>query len=356
MNKDEFNGEEELARWEKEMGTMIRELDPAPLRAGFQEKLRQKLHTKVKQMCQKHEKKPLWGGWRKMGSFWRGCWRYRLPLSVGVVLLFLVVGALFWGKSQPGFVTQPVLASAIEISALEKDALGVKAESAFLLSSEIPLEEAVIKNNLKIEPEFAYKLQKGAGGREYKIIPHRSLAANKVYKLSFDPEGKERESFSWAFQTKGDFQILRTLPGNETVGVPLDTGIEITFSHENFDEQEIEKYFTISPAVKGRFEKHKKTLVFVPQQLTPETLYTVTLQKGLPLSGSEEVLAEDYGFIFETQVKEKKEVKFRWEMTNLPTEFTTCEEPFFSVLLPTKTNIPPVNIDLYSFTAAALIK
>ena len=50
-----------------------------------------------------------------------------------------------------------------------------------------------------------------------------------------------------------------------------------------------------------------KDLGFVPQQqLQPETLYTVTLRKGLTLLGSKETLAEDYSFSFETKGREEE--------------------------------------------------
>ncbi|HHY06804.1 MAG TPA: hypothetical protein GX532_07520 [Clostridia bacterium] len=142
---------------------------------------------------------------------------------------------------------------------------------------------------------------------------------------------------------------MRTLPAKETVRVPLHTGIEIIFSHENFDVQKTEEYFSISPQVEGRFEKHKKTLVFVPKQLKPETLYTVIVKKGLPLLDSAKTLAEDYCFSFETTKAEEGEKKFSWEMDNRLVEFSTTEEPFFSVYFPTRTKLPSVNIALYCY-------
>ena len=107
------------------------------------------------------------------------------------------------------------------------------------------------------------------GGKQYKIIPQEALKANTVYQLGFDTSGQGRESFSWAFQTKGQFRVLSSLPRRNSTGVPINTGLEIVFSHENFSAEEAAKYFTISPEVKGKFEKHKKTLVFVPETPLP---------------------------------------------------------------------------------------
>ena len=92
-----------------------------------------------------------------------------------------------------------------------------------------------------------------------------------------------------------------------------------------------------------------KTLVFVPKQLKPETLYTVIVKKGLPLLDSAKTLAEDYCFSFETTKAEEGEKKFSWEMDNRLVEFSTTEEPFFSVYFPTRTKLPSVNIALYCY-------
>ncbi|MDD4665870.1 MAG: alpha-2-macroglobulin family protein, partial [Clostridia bacterium] len=98
----------------------------------------------------------------------------------------------------------------------------------------------------------------------------------------------------------------------------------------------------------GRFEKHKKTLVFIPKQLEAETLYTVTLKKGVPLLDSAGTLSADYCFSFET-AKTEKEDKFSWEMDDQLVEFSTSEEPFFSVYFSSRAKIPSVNISLYCY-------
>ena len=353
MNKDEFNWESELTQLEKEISTKFSGLDPAPLRQEFQENLRDSLQNKINEVQrekrqQEKQKNCLVSWWGKIASRLHDLKQHKVQLVASCLVLVFLIGGLFWGLGELSPVVKPALAGEIVISALEEDALGVKAESVFLLSSQNPLDETTVKKNLRIEPAFEYKLQKSAGGKKYKIVPQKALAPDTVYKLSFDPEGKERENFSWAFQTQGDFRVLRTLPGKETVNVPLNTGIEITLSHENFDLKKIKDYFQVTPQVEGRFEKHKKTLVFVPKQLKPETLYTVTLQKGVPLLDSAETLSADYCFSFET-AKTEKEEKFSWEMNDQLVEFSTFEEPFFSVYFPTRAQVPSVNIALYCY-------
>src|SRR5690606_2618067 len=85
----------------------------------------------------------------------------------------------------------------------------------------------------------------------------------------------------------------------EATGVPRSTGIELTFSHDNFSKYA--EYITVEPHVAGRFETYGRTLVYVPEQpLAAGTVYTVTAKAGLPLSDGAQVLAEDYVLRFET--------------------------------------------------------
>ena len=78
---------------------------------------------------------------------------------------------------------------------------------------------------------------------------------------------------------KDTFKVQSVLPDDQTVSVPVNTGIEITFSDRVSD---IDSLFSVSPDVKGRFEKHGKTVVFVPEkELSYKTVYTVTLKAGV---------------------------------------------------------------------------
>ncbi|HHV64886.1 MAG TPA: alpha-2-macroglobulin [Peptococcaceae bacterium] len=251
---------------------------------------------------------------------------------------------------------EPVRASGISIKALDADSLGISPETAFLLSSEEPLPEKTVKEALRTEPQFAYELEKLNGGRQYKIIPKEKLTSNKIYTLAFDPEGKGQENLSWAFQTKSQFKVLRTLPANESTYVPVDTGIEVTFTHENYDFNKIANYFSIQPEVKGRFEQHKKTLVFVPEELKPSTIYTVTLKKGFLLAGSSETLQEDYVFSFETAPAEESKPAFNFDMDTSLTEFSPADVPAFPVYFyyeyakgVNSETIPSLQIDLYRY-------
>ncbi|NBT37108.1 MAG: hypothetical protein EBT21_03155, partial [Actinobacteria bacterium] len=112
--------------------------------------------------------------------------------------------------------------------------------------------------------------------------------------------------YNWAFQVKGDFRVVSTIPGDRASGVPLDTGIEFDFNYENVDADAFQKALTFVPALTGHVESSRRAFVFVPDKLEPATLYTATLSKDLPLKGSDETLGEDETFTFETSPDETR--------------------------------------------------
>jgi len=267
-------------------------------------------------------------------------------LGLGMVLVVLL--GLTWGMDWFGPSTAD--AGEVTITALQHDNTGVDPESAFLLRTGEPVNTKTVKENLKISPEFTYDLEKRAGGREYKITPKEKLAANTVYRLAFDPTGNSREELSWAFQTRGSFRVIGQLPRNEAVEVPVETGIEFILTHEEYDLDTARKYFSISPHAEGRLEKHKKTLVFVPQGLKPETLYTVTLKKGMPLANGKETLADDSVIRFETApLQTGSSEAFSFEVNQSLTEFSTTEAPCFPAYFNARNSLPPLHIDLYRY-------
>ncbi|NLV15689.1 MAG: alpha-2-macroglobulin [Syntrophomonadaceae bacterium] len=265
---------------------------------------------------------------------------------LGVVLALVVVAGVVWGMDWLG----PSTADAGEISiiALQEDETGVDPQSVFLLKTENPVNARMVTDNLKLSPEFTYDLKKGDDGKEYKIIPREELTENTVYRLAFDPTGQEREDLSWAFQTRGKFRVIGQLPQNETSGVPIETGIEFTLSYEDYDLAAAQKYFSISPQVKGKLEKHKKTLVFVPQKLEPKTVYTVTLKKGMPLLNGKEELAQDSVIKFET-ASDQESPAFSFDIDYRLTEFTSSQAPAFAAYYDNNIQAPPLHIDVYRY-------
>ncbi|MGI5858651.1 MAG: alpha-2-macroglobulin family protein, partial [Tepidanaerobacteraceae bacterium] len=236
-----------------------------------------------------------------------------------VVVILLVFGVtIYRGKNTP---TTIVLASEITMEPTKHDSAGTDLDTEFIFSGKSPLDPKLIRENLKVEPAIDFTVKKDKDKQRVLVIPQEPLEPQKIYRFSMGSETDA--SLKWAFQTKGDFKVVATLPRDQSTGVPTGTGIEITFSHLNFER--IQEFFTISPQVEGTFEVHKKTAVFVPKSLEPETIYTITVKKGLPLSGSSQALEEDFTFQFETSGESRQNYDFSFYKPIC--EFDTDDKP-----------------------------
>ncbi len=208
------------------------------------------------------------------------------------------------------------------------DSTGVDVNSGFRLILEKPAEEAAVRSLLAVSPEGEYKLEK-VSASEYGISFTSALKANSIYKFTYGG-GDAGSDKSWAFQTKKTFAVSRTLPRNEATQVPVDTGIEITFNHEKVDE--LAGFFEIQPKTGGRFEVHKNTVVFVPDKLENDTIYTVTIKKGLSLKGGAARLESDYVFKFQTALTQSAEDDRYFHFTDEVYNFTPQAVPALRVL------------------------
>lgn len=117
----------------------------------------------------------------------------------------------------------------------------------------------------------------------YRITPKAPLAPGTVYRIALRATTRPDAAplRSWAFQTSAPLAVVHTLPADRSTFVPTDTGIELTFNQEGVRLQDVEAKFRIDPAVEGRFEAHKRGVVFVPKRLITGTLYTVRLDAGV---------------------------------------------------------------------------
>lgn len=226
-----------------------------------------------------------------------GCFKKGLypKIIVVIAIISIICGVFYFAdyESSPGISPDRVIAAEMELRAAEQDSLGISTETDFILISRVELNPAVIRNCLTVEPNLKFTVEEiGSDKKQFRIIPQESLQSNKVYRFQLKDN-------SWAFQTRSDFRVIRTLPRDKAYGVPVNSGIEITFSHDNY--KDLKGYFEITPNVEGFFERHKRTAVFVPKKLEPGTIYTVKIKKELGVIGSDETLKEDYTFQFETQ-------------------------------------------------------
>jgi hypothetical protein len=212
---------------------------------------------------------------------------------LSVVGVLLVAGGIFSVlQRNAGEETTPVDARILAVTPVSDTGHGVAADSAFLLSCTEGVSENWVKENLNITPARAFSLQAKNPG-EFSLTFAETLSQDSIVKFSA-AAGK-----TWAFQTESKLRVTGVLPADKEQRVPVTTGVEITLSY--LDVPEFQKYFKIEPFVSGRFERHGKTYVFVPDGLSPDTFYQITVSKDLPSAGGE-TLGEDYVFSFRTDI------------------------------------------------------
>ncbi len=269
--------------------------------------------------------------------------------AVLLLLLMIVSGMIYYavrGLSSKQITTDiEIIPSdrAFDIVALTADSAGMDLDSDLKLLCNAPTKLADIKSSLSIMPNKPYDVEK-VSDKEFLIRFNEKLNPNSLYKVSLKNES-DRE-LSWAFQTKKEFKIIRSLPRNKGTYVPVNSGIEIQFSYP--DIEPIDDFFEISPSVEGRFEYHKDTAVFVHKGLEENTLYTVKLKPGIALKNSTEKTSEEYIFQFKTEKKRDKFnsfFRFTDEMYNVTSKTTPYLEVFASETFKDK----DLNVEVYKY-------
>ena len=200
----------------------------------------------------------------------------------------------------PDHISTNTSGGTLSLLPLDTDSTGVGVSSSLLLampsSSELTSDD--IKSRINITPAIDFEVTQQTDG--FMLKPKSKFIPNKVYSVKLSLPEKNIDE-SWAFQTRRDFRVVGTLPRPRATKVPINTGIEVTLSHQ--DIKGFEENFKIEPQVKGRLEYHKTVAVFVPESLQYDTIYTVTVGKGITVNGSKQQLSDDYTFQFQTQSK-----------------------------------------------------
>lgn len=182
--------------------------------------------------------------------------------------------------------TVPAELASISISAEGTDSGIVPVDASFIVRTASATTAATLASNLSVTPATALSLTR-LSDTEYRITPAEGvLSPGKVYRFTLgDPKNP---TASFAFQTAGELVISSILPADSTIGIPVNTGIEVTFS-EAVAVEEVRSAFSILPEVSGSFLLYPdgKTVAFVPDDyLNYNTEYTVKVGEGIKaLSG-----------------------------------------------------------------------
>lgn len=236
----------------------------------------------------------------------------------------------------------------ITLEPMVYDSAGVDPDSGFKINVNRKIDAKQLESVLSVKPSRGFAI-KSVAENQFELDFAEPLEADSIYQFALN-EKENTPDFSWAFQTKKEFKVLRTLPRNEGTGVPVNSGIEITFSYEGMEK--LDNYFEISPKVNGRFEYHKKVAVFVPEGLEYGTVYTVKIKKGLGLQGSTEKTTEDTVFQFQTQLKDNTNNEHYFNFAEVMYNFTTNETPTLMVYGDEYYQSNQFNVEVYSYRDA----
>ena len=189
------------------------------------------------------------------------------------------------------------LAPVATLEASPIDATGVAPDGRFALTSLTGEPATAVAARVEVSPTADLAIEAGPDARTATLAPRDGLEPGAQYRFTLHaPDGSL--AASWAFRVRSPVHVLSTIPGNRTTAVPTRTGIEVAFDQDGVAD--MRDRFTIEPAVPGRFERHGRTQVFVPDTLADGTLYTVTIAAGLPRTGTDLALESDVVFRFET--------------------------------------------------------
>ncbi len=289
---------------------------------------------------------------------WKASSRSLFRIIAGAAALALVLtGVVAYRSCAPGVVFEDGRAFAATLEPLSSDSLGVAPDSAFILRLDRPVPLASVRSALSVEPRVGLAVKvEDQEGRVFKVSADEALKADRVYRFRLALAGPNEPGYSWAFQVAGQLRIAGSLPADRSSGVPLNTGIEIEFSHEGVDEPG--SFFTITPFVPGSWQRHRRTLVYVPAvPLQRSTVYTCTVKQGLGLQDSDKTLGADYTFAFETAGVSQQAPSSWFYVDTSEVEFAPTEPPFFSVSYGVygkeATALPKVAAKVYRYRDAA---
>ncbi len=202
------------------------------------------------------------------------------------------------------------------------DGTGVMPDSLYILSGASEAPRITINDTISatVTPN---------GDGTFTVAPDAPLGYNKLYTFKLMGD----DPVTWTFQTAEKFRVEKTLPGDYASDVPINSGIEITFSHGDIDFESVKNSFSIKPRVDGKWELHDKTAVFVPEKpFYHDTEYTVVISGGATRTNGE-TLGESCRFSF-TTVKEKTdepEPKTYFYVQNDLVETSTSFPPMIAV-------------------------
>ncbi len=229
------------------------------------------------------------------------------------------------------------------VYASNSDSTGIAADSKFIVKSRNTVSVDFLRSSMSISPEINYQIEKKSDN-EFVVKPDKALDKDAIYKVSLINQ-EENYDLSWAFQTKKELKVIGSIPGNKSTYVPINSGIEVIFSHKNIEN--FEESFEIQPETKGKFTQNGYSMIFIPDlNLLMDTSYTVTIKAGAKVKDSQLQLEEDYVFTFTTQTTERNTLI---SIDNPVNYLTTSQNHFITANVYRDAVGYDYNIDVYAF-------
>ncbi len=222
---------------------------------------------------------------------------YKLKLvGIGFASIFVMFGLtaflLVWyrGTDVPilkNFVEQspPVLSLKKEIET--QYGVGTASDKFTIVAADTTFRSLGIVNKIDISPNVNFTAELSPDGKSLDIYPAAKLQPGTEYKITmrkgtmFGDGSSLTSDYEWTFRTEPEFSILGITPRDGSAAVPVDASIEVEFNYKNINAEEFKNYFSITPAIDGKFERHGKKIVFLPsQRLKGGHEYKVVVKDG----------------------------------------------------------------------------
>lgn len=267
-------------------------------------------------------------------------------IAIVIILVVIVIVAIYLinnGKPVDPVDLQIMGDKNFNVVPLVSDSTGMAIDSGLKIISKEDKNINDIKEILTIEPAESYEIKK-VSNQEFVVEFNTQLKSNTVYRISM--KESDNDNLSWAYQTVKSFDIVSTLPRDKGTGVPIDTGIELQFSYPYIID--LENNFSIEPKVKGKFVYNKNLAVFMPKEkLELDTVYTVTINAGVGIEGSDKVIDEDYSFQFLTEAEayNRDYINFTETLYN----FTSDTSPYFQVFASENIRDNEMDVNVYQY-------
>ena len=220
---------------------------------------------------------------------------------VSTVLIFGFVGlALIWYRGMDIPVLRNFSAQSVPVLQMTKtmeSEYGVAiSDNVFTITSGagVGFRSLGLTNKVEVVPYADVAVKLSSDGRSISIVPFGDLEPDTEYTVTlksgtmFTDGSHLMEDYSWVFRTEPEFVVTGITPRDGTDSAPIDTTIEVEFTYKDIDPDVFADYFSIVPAVTGKYELHGKKMVFLPaEDLVSGTVYEVTMREGFPRSTGE---------------------------------------------------------------------